>query len=77
MSSLVAVLARYTANVAMILGLLVMALAGYDYFRGSGAGQTSTLAGVVIGALVFLAGQRFFRGVARELEDSAGDNDNV
>lgn len=68
MSSIVPVIIRLTGNVAMFLGLLIMGLAGYDYWRGPGAGQNGTLAGVVIGVLVFLVGWRTFRKWARDLE---------
>ncbi|MEM7277426.1 MAG: hypothetical protein AAF385_04805 [Pseudomonadota bacterium] len=68
MSSIVPVIIRLTGNVTMFLGALIAGLAGYDYWRGPGAGENGTLAGVVIGVLVFLVGWRTFRKWARDMD---------
>ena len=71
MSPLIPVIIRYTANTAMFLGVVVTLLAGWDYWRGPGAGQGSTLVGVLVGLLVFWLGFRSFRKLARETEKQA------
>lgn len=68
MSPFVAVLVRYTANTAMFLGGLVMALAGWDYFQGPASGGQGPLYMMIIGGVIFLIGWRSFRKLARELE---------
>lgn len=74
MSSIVPVIIRLTGNVAMFLGVLITGLAGWDYWRGPGAGQSSTLVLVVIGILVFFVGFRTFRKLAHDLEADAVDD---
>lgn len=69
MSPFVAVLVRYTANVAMFLGLLIVGFAGWDYLAGPAAGSRGPLVGVIIGAAVFFIGFRSFRKLARQLDE--------
>ncbi len=68
MHPLTIVIVRLTANTAMFLGLLVAALATWDYYRGPGAGEGGTLFGIAIGVGVFWVGFRSFRRLANELE---------
>lgn len=69
MSPFVAVLVRYTANVVMVFGLMIVGFAGWDYFAGPASGSRGPLVGVIIGAAVFFIGFRSFRNLAKQLDE--------
>ncbi len=75
MSPFVAVLVRYTSNAAMFFGVLIIALAAYDYWNGPSSGAKGPLYLMGVGVAIFLIGWRSFRKLAREFEGESSSRE--